>query len=149
MLQDLLDLTPDHPFLSLYELQKEEATDARLPQLHPDQWKDYPDDMMEKELPGLEKLFKTESSERMKKISALQKEREKAEEEARKRAQNEEEEGKAPAEMQEIPPIEMDALPIVYITDDRLEAWLLVFPPVGKGESWIRICLITLLKRGK
>lgn len=82
LLQDLLELTPDHPFLSLYELRREEVLDARMPHLHPDQWKDYPEDMMEKELSGLEKLFKTEASERLKKIAILQKEREKAEEEA-------------------------------------------------------------------
>lgn len=147
LLQDLLELTPDHPFLSLYELRREEILDARLPHLHPDQWKDYPEDMMEKELSGLEKLFKTEASERLKKIAALQKEREKAEEEARKRAQKDAEEGKAPAKKQEIPPIEMDALPIVHITDDRLEAWLLVFPPVGRGGELDRDMLDNALKK--
>lgn len=147
LLQDLLELTPDHPFLSLYELRREEILDARLPHLHPDQWKDYPEDMMEKELSGLEKIFKTEASERLKKIAILQKEREKAEEEARKRAQKDAEEGKAPAKKQEIPPIEMDALPIVHITDDRLEAWLLVFPPVGRGGELDRDMLDNALKK--
>lgn len=102
---------------------------------------------MEKELSGLEKLFKTEASERLKKIAILQKEREKAEEEARKRAQKDAEEGKAPAKKQEIPPIEMDALPIVHITDDRLEAWLLVFPPVGRGGELDRDMLDNALKK--
>lgn len=139
LLQDLLELAPDHPFLGLYELWREEEPGARLPHLHPDQWEDYPDDMMNRELPGLEKLFKTEASERLGKVSALRKERERAEEEAGKRAREEEEESEGesavPAEKKEILQIKVDARPVIHITEDQLEAWILVLPPVEEGEE--------------
>lgn len=32
-------------------------------------------------------------------------------------------------------PIEMDALPVVHISADKLSAWLMVFPPMGEGKE--------------
>lgn len=150
LLQDLMELTPDHPLLKLHELWAEGTREALPPRLDPEQWKSYPDDMMEQELAKLEKALKTESAERLGKISELQKKKEKAEEVAKKLAQAKEESaGEILPTEQKVMPIGLDAFPIVHITDDRLEAWLLVFPPVEEGNELDKEMLENALKKSK
>lgn len=145
LLQDLLELTPDHPFLMLHEVWAEETQDALLPHLNPEHWKDYPDDMMQQELADLGKMLMTESVDRLGKISKLQK---KKEEEAKKREQAKEEgTEEIPPKEQKSAPLGMDALPVVHITEDQLEAWLLVFPPVEEGDELDREILDSALKK--
>lgn len=36
---------------------------------------------------------------------------------------------------QNVPPLDMDALPIVHIAADKLSAWVMVFPPIGDGKE--------------
>lgn len=47
---------------------------------------------------------------------------------------------------EEAPPIKLDALPLVYVSSDKLAAWLLIFPPVGEGKSADREVLENVLK---
>ncbi len=37
-------------------------------------------------------------------------------------------------ETEEIPPVSIDALPMVFVSSNKLAAWILVFPPVGEGK---------------
>lgn len=39
------------------------------------------------------------------------------------------------SEEQNAPPLDMDALPFIYIAADKLSAWLMVFPPIGEGKE--------------
>lgn len=36
---------------------------------------------------------------------------------------------------EEVPPPELDALPFVFVSSDRMLAWVMVFPPVGGGKE--------------
>ena len=47
---------------------------------------------------------------------------------------------------QEEPEIELDAQPFVFISADKMKAWLMVFPPVGKGREIDRQALEQALK---
>ena len=35
----------------------------------------------------------------------------------------------------QVPPIEMDAQPVIHLSADKLSAWLMVFPPIGEGKD--------------
>lgn len=50
------------------------------------------------------------------------------------------------AEESEIPVVEMDAQPFVFISSDELRAWVMAFPPVGQGKEIDRPALEDALK---
>lgn len=39
---------------------------------------------------------------------------------------------------EEIPPVKLDALPVVHISSNKLAAWVMLFPPVGEGQEACR-----------
>ncbi len=152
---DPMELSLDHPFIKLYELWTEKVKDAPLPHLRLDHWEDSPDGALEQELSGLRKAFTLVAADRLEKIAesvAVQQDHEAAREEdlpADQESMLESQEGvlesaenvsgaqeNEESEVgEEIPPLMMDALPLVYITEDQLAAWLIVFPPVGEGRE--------------
>lgn len=150
--RDSLGLSLDHPFIRLYELWAEEVRDAPLPHLRLDHWEDTPDGVLEQELAGLRKAFTLVAADRLEKISEWRQKKDmadkqralleklKAAKEEKGQLTEEEEallsgKGGITQEILEVLPLEMDALPLVYITRDQLAAWLIVFPPVGAGKE--------------
>ncbi len=149
---DPLGLSWDHPFIRLYDLWTEQEVNAPLPRLRLDQWEDTPDGALEQELAGLRKALTLVAADRLEKIAEgplgrssderddllkdiladeddLSEKQEVLESEKDTSGEQDGEETK------EAEQVELDALPLVYITEDQLSAWLIVFPPVGRGKE--------------
>lgn len=150
--QDSLGLSLDHPFIRLYELWAEDVKDAPLPHLRLDNWEDTPDGVLEQELAGLRKAFTLVAADRLEKVSEWKQKKDMADKQKillEKLNAAKEEKGQLSSEEEallsggsgiteeilEVPALELDALPLVYITRDQLAAWLIVFPPLGAGKE--------------
>ena len=142
-----LVLSHEHPFILLYEKWREQAGYAPLPHLRLDYGDaDGPvDEGLEKELTRLRRAITTVAANR---LSQIPKEPEPDPEPVSEEEASEEDvsEGKEEEVKEEEPPFQMDAQPLVYVTADRLAAWLVVFPPVGEGRELDPEMLDAILK---
>lgn len=133
----------DHPFILLYELWTEHAGNAPLPYLRLENSGEMSDSAMEQELARLRKFITADALARWEKIpkkpEKSSEESEEADSETKTDQEDTQEEPKAP--------IEMDAYPMVYVTTDRLAAWLMIFPPVGDGKELDRDMLKDALQK--
>lgn len=116
----------DHPFILLYELWAEHVRDAPLPYLRLENTGKISDSAMEQELARLRKFITAEALSRWEKIP---KKSEKPPKES------EDPDGQEDLQEESEAAVEMDAFPMVYVTTDRLAAWLMIFPPVGGGKE--------------
>ena len=107
----LLEISPDHPLYRLWKLRRAEAGALPPLQIRLDDRGTLPPGTIGKEMGRLKQALTT--------IAAA---REKA-------AQPANPEAEAPV---------LDAYPWIFVTGDKLAAWVLVFPPVGQGAevSW-------------
>ncbi|MEZ3485904.1 MAG: FapA family protein [Lachnospiraceae bacterium] len=147
-----LVLPLEHPFILLYELWTEEHADAPLPHLRLDDIEDPSNEAMERELARLRKEITAAATSRLEEIPRKLEEDDTSDTlEGMPDGQDTASEGEEAAaegngEEQEVLPVSMDALPMVYVTSDRMAAWLVVFPPVGPGAVLNRGMLDEALK---
>lgn len=126
----------DHPFILLYELWAEHVRDAPLPYLRLENAGVVSDSELEQELQRLRKFITAEALSRWEMIP---KETKKPDEDEEELPDNE--------EAQEPEPVNLDAFPMVYVTSNRLGAWLMIFPPVGEGKELDRGMLDAALQK--
>ncbi|MCI9270809.1 MAG: DUF342 domain-containing protein [Dorea sp.] len=139
-----LELPMDHSLNRLYDLREEQAGGLPAPWLRLDGCEDLPLNKVEGELDRLYKKITAESDARVKKAIPKKKEEEPA---GTKASDATSELLAEEAELQqEEPEIELDAQPFVFISADKMKAWLMVFPPVGKGREIDRQALEQALK---
>lgn len=172
-----LDISMDHPFIKLYEMWARQLADAPLPHLWLENWEDVEDKEKEKELARLRMAITMVANSRLYQIpkepeaepepeAETVEEPEDSEEAARKRQmeatrrklldaakkyqeESPEEDGGESPEEEEGPPFGLDALPLVYVTSDKLYAWLVIFPPVGVGRELDRTMVEEVLEESK
>lgn len=163
-----LELSADHELNELHILWEEQVGGQPSARLLLEGCEDLPEKELEQELDRLHKEITQMAKARLKEIEEklkeekekLEKEREKLEKEREKSEsqkpeshvedlaeQTEDSEyAEEEAEEPEDPVIELDAFPLVFISSDKLRAWLMVFPPVGQGKEIGRAALEDALK---
>ena len=126
-----LKLPMEHALNQLYDLREEQAGALPAPRLRLEGGEDMSEERLERELERLYTKITDKADARLKKAvpadskTALGKMGLLAEEEPLSEGE----------EKPEAPPIELDALPFIFISADKLTAWLMVFPPVGRGKE--------------
>lgn len=55
----------------------------------------------------------------------------------------------AAAKQPDAPPPDLDALPVVYISRDKLTAWIMIYPPTGQGRPPVQSSLFSALTASK
>lgn len=138
----MLELSRDHALYRLYELWAQQTGHIGVPILRLDDPGVLPNGWLDKELGRLRQAVTSAAGTRLTKVQQLTEElRKKAQAEAEKAAAAKEssaspdaEREKQPEELEvELP--EVNAQPWIFISSDRLAAWILVFPPVGAGQE--------------
>lgn len=127
-----LKLPMDHALNRLYDLREEQAGGMPVPWLRLEGYEEMPQIGLERELGRLEKQLTAAADERIKK--AVPKE----EAQPVKREALEDgagEEADMPEEELEAVQIELDAQPFIFVSSDKMTAWIMIFPPVGKGKE--------------
>ena len=118
----LLELPADHPFRRLLDLRQEEGGQHLPPlRLCLDEDGTLPPELVAKEKVRLQAALKTVCASRWKLV--------KAHEQARRGRKKTEPEGE---------PLALDAQPWIFLSSDKLYAWMLVLPPVGPGAELSR-----------
>lgn len=115
-----LELPEDHALKLLYELRREQSG------LQPPFYiylEGVPKEEMERELKRLEKELTEEAAQRL--AEAVPEAPETKEKEMSEDNTGEE----------EVPEIALDARPFVFVSEDKMTAWMMVFPPVGNGKE--------------
>lgn len=115
-----LELPMDHPIRQLHELRREQAGSLPGPRLCMDEDGVLPPEAVKKEKPRLQSSLSGACGARLKAA------RGKLQGKRRKKGEAEED---APV---------LDAYPWLYLSSDKVYAWMLVFPPVGQGEELSR-----------
>lgn len=139
-----LVLPMEHALSLLYDLREEQAGGLPAPRLRLDGCEDLPQEELERELNRLDKQLTAVADVRIKK--AVPKKEEQQPVEPKELEENVGEDEGILSEEPEIPQIELDAQPFVFVSSDRLTAWLMVFPPVGTGKEIDRAALEQSLK---
>lgn len=134
-----LILSHVHPFILLYEKWREQVGHyVPLPHLRLDYGDEEGpmDEGLEKELSRLRRAITSVAADRLSQIPK----------EPEPEPPSEEDESEGKEEVEEEPPFQLDAQPLVYVTADQLAAWLVVFPPVGEGKELDAGMLDAILK---
>lgn len=121
-----LELPDDHALHQLYLLWAKQAEEAPVPLLRLDGHEALSPDETEKELMRLQREVTTAAVSRLKETAPKKPEAPQKPTEATQEAEN---------VQQEMAPTALDAKPLVFISADRLAAWLMVFPPSGAGKE--------------
>lgn len=116
----LLKLSADHLIYQLYNLWRKEAGYLPAPRLSLDEDGTLPPELVQREKNRLQSVFKGVCGFRLKAIQNG------------KRGRRGKDKEKEPVEEE---PLGLDAYPWIFISSDRLYAWMLVFPPVGVGRE--------------
>lgn len=156
-----LGLSADHELNELHILWEEQIGGQPSVRLLLEGCEDLPEKELERELDRLHKEITRAAKARLKEVEAKLKEAKKRLEKEREEAESQKleshiedpaedseyaEEEAEELEKPEDPIIEMNALPFVFISSDKLRAWLMVFPPVGRGKEIERAALEDALK---
>ncbi len=104
----LLELSAEHPIIRLYNLRSQEIDGLSMPQLRLDDQGILSPDSFRRELNRLRQGATSAA------ISRL---------------------AKAVPKVKDVPTPDLDALPWVFLSSDKLAAWVMVFPPVGQGQE--------------
>ncbi len=126
----LLILPPDHALHQLYELRKEQAGWLPPPHLRIADGGLLPDGVFSQEANRLRAALDSFASMRLGKA-------------------NEKPPAPKSEDEQPPPPPQLDAVPRIFISANKLVAWLLVFPPVGGGEELNQQMLTQALAENK
>ncbi len=104
----LLELSAEHPIIRLYNLRSQEIGGLSTPQLRLDDQGILSPDSLGRELGRLRQGITAAA------ISRL---------------------AKAVPKVKDVPTPDLDAQPWVFLSSDKLAAWVMVFPPVGQGRE--------------
>ena len=139
----LLALSADHPINTLYNQRRQEAGYLPAPRVCLDEDGELPPEMARREVRRLQSALKTVCASRVKEASG------KAKHSPRKNRKNgKQEEEAASADAPAALP-DLDALPYIFLSSDKLYAWIIIFPPIRKGKELSREMLLeTLGKQG-
>lgn len=133
-----LELAQEHALNQLYQLRLEQAGELPCPRLLLEGCEDLPLEKLKRELGRLHAKLTPIAVSRLKEAMPPLPEPDKgiekpeSEEQAAEEPESEEKEAEA---TEQIPEPKLDALPMVFISDDKLKAWVMVFPPVGQGKE--------------
>ena len=116
----MLEIPADHPIRQLYDLRRSEGGYLPSPRLCMDEDGVLPADLVAKEKNRLQSALKSVCGSRMKA--------------AKGRTRGKHSKKKAEEEAEE-EPLVMDARPWIFLSSDKLYAWMLAFPPIGEGEE--------------
>ena len=141
--QFVLELPAEHPLYRLYDQRRQEAGYLPAPRLCLDEEGSLPPETARTELARLQGLVTSACNARLKEAAGQN--RSSPGKKRRKRG----EEGQEEREMPEEGPPALDALPWLFLSADKLLAWLLVFPPIGGGEELSRDMLCQALAEGE
>lgn len=117
----LLELPRDHSMYRLYERRRKESGMLPMPRICLDEEDELPLDLIKKERNRLRSVLNSACSARWKEV--------RGNEGRRRRKEADEEEEKPPV---------LDALPLYFLSADKLYAWVIVFPPTGGGKELSR-----------
>lgn len=153
-----LELPEGHALYKLCEMRVQRGKGLSSPRLRLEGREDFSQSELRKELGRLQRVLTLAANSRLKEVKAREaKAQEKADaqkalsiEQGAKSAakkdtpagQNAQSETQKTATAQQntqqetqVPPIEMDAQPVIHLSADKLSAWLMVFPPIGEGKD--------------
>lgn len=126
----LLKLSADHPLQQLYTIRRRASGYLPTPRLCMDEDGVLTPEVINKEKARLQSGLRTASAFRLKSIQNQNKNADKAK--RSKPAKDGEEPDK------EKKPVGLDAYPWIFLSADKLYAWVLVFPPTGEGRELTR-----------
>lgn len=118
-----LEISSDHPIRQLYDLRQKEAGGIPYPHLCMDEEGILSPEILEKEKSRLQSSLKSVCSTRWKA--------------AKGRTRGKHSKKKEEEEAEEEETI-LDARPWFHLSSDKVYAWMMIFPPVGKGEEVTR-----------
>ncbi len=153
-----LELPEGHALYKLCEMRVQRGKGLSSPRLRLEGREDFSQSELRKELGRLQRVLTLAANSRLKEVKAREaKAQEKADaqkalsieqgaQSAAKKdtpaGQNAQSETQKTATAQQntqqetqVPPIEMDAQPVIHLSADKLSAWLMVFPPIGEGKD--------------
>lgn len=122
----LLELPDEHALHKLYFLWNRQADGAPVPLLRLDGHDALTPDETERELLRLQKELTTASVSRLKEAEPK---------EPGRQGDTKQDNETSGEQEEELPPPTLDARPFVFVSSDRLAAWLMVFPPTGQGRE--------------
>lgn len=134
--QALLELPADHPINRLYNQRRQESGYLPTPRVCLDEDQVLPPELIQREKDRLQTFLRNACNARLKEISA------KPGGGSKKRRKDADDD--APPASEAPPPL--DALPSIFLSADRLYAWIIVFPPVREGRDVSRELLLRTLK---
>lgn len=117
-----LEIPADHPIRQLHDLRRKEAGALPYPRLCMDEEGLLPPELLEKEKSRLQSSLNSVCGTRLKATKG------------RVRGKHSKKKAEEEAEEELI----MDARPWVHLSSDKIYAWMLIFPPVGKGMDVTR-----------
>lgn len=121
-----LEMPADHPIRQLHELRQKEAGALPYPRLCMDEDGTFPSELLDKEKNRLQASLKSVCGTRWKAAKGRTRGKH-----SKKKAESE----APPAEEEELV---MDARPWFHLSTDKIYAWMLIFPPIGKGAEVTR-----------
>lgn len=128
-----LELSHEHPLYRLYDIRTDKSRNTPPPELVMKGCDDLTEDQLRKELMRFRIEMTKAADFRLKDVLPKITEEESEEEES------------------ETPHLEpsMDALPFIYVSSDRMYAWVLVFPPTGWGKELTKELIFEALEKKK
>lgn len=128
-----LELSHEHPLYLLYDIRTDKSRNTPPPELVMKGCDDLTEDQLRKELMRFRIEMTKAADFRLKDVLPKITEGESEEEES------------------ETPHLEpsMDALPFIYVSSDRMYAWVLVFPPTGWGKELTKELIFEALEKKK
>lgn len=126
----LIKLTAEHPLQQLYTIRRRERGGLPAPRLCLDEEGVLPPEVVKKEKPRLQGAVRTAAAFRLKSVHNQNKNAEKARQKKAAKGEDGEDPEKKPAGM--------DAHPWIFLSADKLFAWVMVFPPTGQGRELTR-----------
>lgn len=127
-----LEIPADHPIRQLHELRQKEAGALAYPHLSMDEDGVLPPEVLEKEKSRLQASLKSVCGTRLKAAKG------------RTRGKHSKKKAAEDAEAVE-EELLMDARPWFYLSSDKIYAWMLIFPPVGRGAEVTRDMIYSTL----
>lgn len=128
----LLELPAEHPIHTLYDMRRKESGYLPMPRLCLDEDGTLPEEILRQESERLSAWITNACGARIKQINEKPKGKN-----GRKKSEEEQEEG----------PPTLDALPRFFLSLDKLYAWVIVFPPAGKGAELSREALYKAIEK--
>lgn len=129
-----LELPPEHALYRLYDLRVSQAGELLRPNLLLENCDELSPEEQQRELLHIKNAITEATDLRLREASPQVPET------------PESSENPEISKIQETPPVEMDAHPLVFVSDNKLAAWLMVLPPLGKGKELDRELLDNALK---